>query len=261
MPGESHQSSRAPGSGEAVSIVERVTEASNATFRALVGDLAVAYKPVRGERPLWDFPDGTLAGREVAAYAVSEALGWGIVPQTWLGAGPYGPGTLQRWCEPDPESAAVDLVPASAPREGFLVVLEGLDAQGRAVCLVHEDSAALRRIALFDVVVNNADRKGGHVLTMAGGHRYGIDHGLTFHHEPKMRTVLWGWAGAPLSREEVQDLRSLHEALDGTLAHDLREWLSLVEVDATLARLDQLLTSGSFPTPDGQRSPIPWPPF
>jgi uncharacterized repeat protein (TIGR03843 family) len=186
----------------ALELVGRITTASNATFLARIGDVDVIYKPVAGERPLWDFPDGTLARREVAAYTVSETLGWRVVPTTWLADGPFGPGMVQLWQEPDGAIThpAVALVPADEPvADGWCHVLDGLDENERPVSLVHEDSAALRRIAVFDVVTNNADRKGAHILEMADGHRYGVDHGLTFNTEPRLRTILWGWLGTPLS--------------------------------------------------------------
>ena len=158
------------------------------------------YKPVAGERPLWDFPDGTLAGREVAAYVVSEALGWDVVPPTVLrGDAPAGPGMVQAWREPDdgPGPGRPGARPGRLP-EGYLHVLDAYDGDDQPVSLVHEDSDALRRMAVFDIVVNNADRKGGHVLAMPDGHRFGVDHGVAFHVDDKLRTVLWGWAAEPL---------------------------------------------------------------
>ncbi len=174
----------------------RILSASNATFLAHIGEVEVVYKPIAGERPLWDFPDGNLAHREVAAYAVSEVLGWDIAPPTWLRDGPLGPGMVQLWQETDPTQQAVTLVAADGmPDEGWCHVFDGLDERDRPVSLIHEDSPALRRMAVFDIVVNNADRKGGHVLEMTDGHRHGVDHGLTFHTDHKLRTVLWGWLG------------------------------------------------------------------
>ena len=193
-------------------LTSRIMPASNATFVGHIGDVAVVYKPVAGERPLWDFPEGNLANRETAAYVVSEAFGWNIVPHTWLREGPMGIGMVQLWQDIDPEQDAVDLVPADAVPEGWRHVLDGSDAEDRDISLVHEDSAALRRMAVFDVVVNNADRKGGHVLEMPGGHRYGVDHGLTFHVEHKLRTVLWGWVGEPLTSDELSALKQLRSA-------------------------------------------------
>ena len=179
----------------------RIMPASNATFLGEIGDVKVVYKPVSGERPLWDFPHGTLAGREVAAYLVSEAMGWDVVPQTWLRDGPHGTGMVQVWQEPDPEQEAVTLVPEGRVPDGWRHVFDGIDGQDRPISLIHEDTDPLRRMAVFDAVVNNADRKGGHVLEMADGHRYGVDHGVSLHAETKLRTVLWGWAGEPLTND------------------------------------------------------------
>ena len=149
--------------------------ASNATFLAELEGGEVVYKPIAGERPLWDFPTGTLADREVAAYLVSEALGWDVVPRTWWGDGPHGPGMIQEWKVVDPDQDPVTLVAArpGASRAGSRV-FDGVDDRDRDVTLVHEDTDALRRMAVFDVIVNNADRKGGHVLAMPDGHRYGV---------------------------------------------------------------------------------------
>ncbi len=181
----------------------RIMPASNATFVGEIGQVRVVYKPIAGERPLWDFPDGTLADREVAAYLVSQAVGWNVVPETWLREGPHGLGMVQRWQEPDEDQEAVTLVPEGQVPPGYRRVFDGLDGHDQPVSLVHEDSAPLRRMAVFDVLVNNADRKGGHVLEMTDGHRYGVDHGVTFHTDHKLRTVLWGWLGERLTEEEV----------------------------------------------------------
>ncbi len=255
--------------GEVV-IEGRIMPASNATFYASVRSaaegpgLACVYKPVAGERPLWDFPDGTLATREVAAYVVSVALGWDVVPPTVLRDGPAGPGMVQAWREPDPAQGAVDLVRPGALPKGFLHVLDAWDAEDRPVVLVHEDSAGLRRMAVFDAVVNNADRKGGHVLAMPDGHRHGVDHGVSFHVDDKLRTVLWGWAGEPLHPEDVSPL----EVLAAELATDgsrLRERLSGLlapdEVDALLRRVTLLLGRRRMPVPSGGWPSIPWPAF
>jgi uncharacterized repeat protein (TIGR03843 family) len=239
----------------------RVLPASNATFVGEVGGVRCVYKPVRGERPLWDFPDGTLAAREVASYAVSEALGWDVVPLTILREGPHGPGMVQLWREPDPGQDAVDLVPAGRVPAGFRHVFDGLDESDRPISLVHEDTDALRRMAVFDVVVNNADRKGGHVLPMPDGHRYGVDHGVAFHHEPKLRTVLWGWAGTPLTDEERADVGAVLSALRGELGERLGEHLTRLEIRALEQRTERLLARGELPGPHGGWPPIPWPPF
>ncbi|TNC19106.1 SCO1664 family protein [Georgenia sp. 311] len=253
---------RAAVSGAEIVLDARILSASNATFLGRLGPEPVVYKPVAGERPLWDFPDGTLARREVAAYLVSEATGWGLVPRTWLCEGPLGTGMAQLWCEPDPEQDAVLLVPAGeAPAKGWCRVLEGVDEEDRPVALLHEDSPALRRMAVFDVVVNNADRKAGHVLAVEGGHRYGVDHGLTFHPEHKLRTVLWGWAGAGLTAEEVAGVQRVRTDLDGELGAALGGLLEPAEVTALTDRCDRLLAAGRLPLPPAGYPAIPWPPF
>lgn len=245
-----------------LTLTGRITTASNATFLGSIGDAEVVYKPIAGEKPLWDFPDGCLAHREVAAYLVSEALGWNIVPRTWLRDGPLGEGMVQLWQDADPEQDAVDLVPlGEVPESGFKLVLEGEDQAGQIVALIHEDTAALRRMAVFDVVVNNADRKGNHVLAMPGGHRYGVDHGVTLHAEHKLRTVLWGWIGESLSSEELAGIDRVLAGLDGDLGEKLAELLTAEEVEALASRCARLRTTAVFPGPSGGMPAVPWPLF
>ena len=240
----------------------RITTASNATFLGSIGDVTVVYKPIAGESPLWDFPHGTLAQREVAAFLVSEVFGWNVVPRTWLRGGPLGEGMVQLWQERDPGQDAVDLIPADeVPDTGWKQVLEGHDGSGRTVALVHEDSPALRRMAVFDAVVNNADRKGDHILAMAGGHRHGVDHGLTFHQDHKLRTVLWGWLGEAFTAEELAGIDRVRTALDGELGEALAELLTAEEVASLAVRCSRLLSAGRFPAPSGEMSAVPWPLF
>lgn len=248
--------------GGDIELTGRIMPASNATFLGLIDDVEVVYKPVAGERPLWDFPDGTLAGREVAAHTLSEALGWAVVPPTWLRDGPHGPGMVQRWQHVDDELEAVTLVGVDeVPDEGWCHVLDGIDADERPVALIHEDSAALRRMAVFDVLANNADRKGGHVLTMSDGRRLGVDHGLTFHAEHKLRTVLWGWVDDALHDDELAAVRSVRADLDGALSDRFEGLVTAAEVDALVRRCDRLLERGTFPAPSGDMPAVPWPPF
>lgn len=243
----------------------RITTASNATFLGHIGTgddaTAVVYKPVRGEKPLWDFPDQTLAHREVAAYLVSEATSWNIVPTTWLGDGQFGTGMLQLWQDADPGQDPVDLVPAGEIPSGFHHVLDGVDADDVAVAVIHEDSPALRRMAVFDALINNADRKGAHILPMPDGHRYGVDHGVTFHTEPRLRTVLWGWVGQELTADELVGVTAVRAQLDGGLGEALAEHLSPAELDALRRRCDLLLAAGVFPGPAGNMPAVPWPVF
>ncbi|WP_312855836.1 SCO1664 family protein [Nocardioides stalactiti] len=239
----------------------RIMPASNATFLAELDGQEVVYKPVAGERPLWDFPHGTLADREVAAYLLSEAMGSDVVPRTWLGDGPHGPGMVQEWQVVAPDVDAVTLVRAGGTPKGWFSVFDGVDDRDREVTLVHEDSEALRRMVVFDVLANNADRKGGHVLPMPDGHRYGVDHGVTFHHEHKLRTVLWGWAGSPLSDEENLLVDRIRAAVGGALGERLAPHLTDLEIHALERRAERLLSRGRLPGPDGGWPAIPWPPF
>jgi uncharacterized repeat protein (TIGR03843 family) len=245
-----------------LTLTGRITTASNATFLGSIGGAAVVYKPIAGEKPLWDFPDGTLAEREVAAYLVSEVFGWNIVPQTWLRDGPFGEGMVQLWQETDPDQNAVDLVATDdVPEAGWKQVLEGRDDTGRVIALIHEDSPALRRMAVFDVVVNNADRKGNHILAMSDGHRHGVDHGLTFHSDHKLRTVLWGWLGDSLTAEELDGIDRVSDELNGELGRTLADLLTAEEIGALAARCTRLRSAGRFPAPSGEMSAVPWPLF
>ncbi len=264
-------------------VLGQVREASNAVLYCEIpdGDATVTcvYKPVAGERPLWDFPDGTLAQREVAAYLVSEATGWGLIPPTVLRDGPYGEGMVQLWVEQparDGEDRAdgddggdgdapdgdelLALTEDAEPAPGWKAVVRAELEDGRSALLVHADDARLRRMAVLDAVLNNADRKGGHLLPAADGRIYGIDHGVTFHTEDKLRTLLWGWAGEPLPAEAVDVLKGLTADLSGALGERLAELLTGAETAALRARVARLLETGVHPAPGGQWPSIPWPP-
>ncbi|MBQ0951884.1 SCO1664 family protein [Streptomyces sp. RK76] len=244
----------------------RIRDASNAALYCTVThegrEAACVYKPVAGERPLWDFPDGTLAQREVAAYEVSEATGWGLVPPTVLRDGPYGEGMVQLWIETVPETELLALVDEEEPGPGWKGIALAEVGEGRTALLVHADDERLRRLAVLDAVINNADRKGGHLLPAAGERLYGIDHGVTFNAENKLRTLLWGWAGDALTGETLAVLDALRRALKdgGTLALRLAALITPAELDATRARVDALLASGKHPEPGGEWPAIPWPP-
>ncbi|MFE9775397.1 SCO1664 family protein [Streptomyces sp. NPDC005931] len=249
-----------------LSVRGRIREASNAALYCTVThggrEAACVYKPVAGERPLWDFPDGTLAAREVAAYEVSEATGWGMVPPTVLRDGPYGEGMCQLWIEPEPGAELLALVDGEEPGPGWKAIGFAESGEGRTALLVHADDERLRRLAVLDAVINNADRKGGHLLPTADGRLYGIDHGVTFNAENKLRTLLWGWAGEPLTQEAVDVLRGLAGALvpGAPLATRLAPLITPAELDATRARVEALLTTGTHPEPTGEWPAIPWPP-
>jgi uncharacterized repeat protein (TIGR03843 family) len=240
-------------------------DASNVTLVGAIrtGTLAAecVYKPVAGERPLWDFPDGTLAGREVAAFAVSEAGGWGVVPPTVLRDGPFGPGMVQLWVDTVDDPDLVDVMAPEQLPSGWLRVLDALGSDGEPVVLGHADDPRLRQMAVLDVVLNNADRKGGHVLEMTDGHRYGVDHGVTFHTDHKLRTVLWGWLDEPLTEAEVAAVSALRAAVGAELGAALAGHLTDLEIDGIARRIDRLLARGSMPAPRGQWPAVPWPPF
>ncbi|HYN73046.1 MAG TPA: SCO1664 family protein [Nakamurella sp.] len=248
-----------------ITVTGRLIDASNVTLlaEASADGLTVPciYKPVRGERPLWDFPDGTLADRERAAYLVSKAAGWDCVPLTVLRPGPFGPGMVQRWIEDANPAEAVDLVSNKKVPAGWLPVLRAVDEDGSPVALVHADRPALATLAGFDLVVNNADRKGSHVLPLPDGRVLGVDHGLCFHSDDKLRTILWGWAGRPLPATVVEGVAALLTDLDGDLGEELAALLTHTEVTMLRERLESLAGDPTFPRPPSYRTPIPWPPL
>lgn len=307
----------------------QITQASNAVLFGTVehegAALACVYKPVAGERPLWDFPDGNLAQREVAAYEVSRATGWNLIPATVLRDGPYGTGMCQAWVgePPDAEEAEnaedadnrggpegvgetghgagqatgdtprgergdspgdhgdgdenkdaegagdaeehaplLALVDREEPGEGWKAVGFADVGGGRTALLVHADDARLRRLAVLDAVINNGDRKGGHLLARPDGALYAIDHGVTFHVDDKLRTLLWGWAGEELTGEALATLRALAADLaeGAPLAVRLADLLTTAEVEAVRKRVEALLSAGIHPLPGGDWPAIPWPP-
>lgn len=240
----------------------QLAAASNATLRCVVERpdgslLRCVYKPTAGERPLWDFPPSTLAQREVAMYHLSRALGFHDVPTTvWRSDGPYGPGMCQRWIDVDPDASDVAVFAPSALPSGWRGVLRAEDESGNDVVLAHTDLRDVQRIAFLDALANNADRKAGHLLRDVGNRLWAIDHGLTFHVEPKLRTVLWGWAGEMFD-DDIVDLRGIDEGVSAALT----PWLSEQEVAATLDRLAELQHTKRFPTPTPGWPSIPWPVF
>lgn len=225
-----------------ITVAGRLTEASNTTLYCTVAsagrEIPCVYKPVSGERPLWDFPHGTLAGRELAAFAVSEALGWGIVPPTVYRSGPFGEGMCQLWITGDPTVDLVDL------------------AQ-------EHDHSGLRRMAVFDTVINNSDRKVGHLLPTANGHLYGCDHGVSFAEQYKLRTVLWQWQGEALTTETLDALENVRlflRQLDSALSIELSSHLTEPERYALRRRVELLLEHRVHPYPAPGWPAIPWPP-
>ena len=244
-------------------------DASNLALRGdlELGDvrMRVIYKPVQGERSLWDFPDGTLASREAAAFALSAAGGWNLVPPTVRRDGPMGPGSVQLWVDAL-EGGTQRLIDVLTPEElppGWLPVFEARLADGSPVVVAHADRPELASAAVFDVVINNADRKGSHLVLDESESLWGFDHGVSFHSEPKLRTVLWGWVGQPLPGAELARLEGLAGLLStpaSPLSRALAELLSRDEVDAVGRRIEGLLTTGMFPGPNGRGPAVPWPP-
>lgn len=225
--------------GGEMEVLGLMPNASNYTFLARVGEgedrVLAIYKPEAGETPLWDFPDGTLGSREVAAYEVARALGWPSVPPTVLRDGPHGPGSVQLFIDSDPE------------HHFFTLRDTRLDD--------------FRSVALFDAVVNNADRKGGHCLLGTDGRIWSIDHGVCFHVEPKLRTVIWDFAEETVSQDLLSDLRMLAARLSASdLFARLSSLLAEMEVEALRERTDTLVASGRYPSP-GSRRAVPWPPL
>lgn len=259
----------------AVELLGVIPGASNQTYLCTVtgGETVLAvYKPQAGERPLHDFPDGTLYRREIAAALLDEILGWGLVPHTIeRGDLPQGVGSLQAFVEPfrSPEvlqlegvAGPVDLFDPDAIPAEYAPIFAALLEDGERVVLAHETSQRLRRVALFDAIANNADRKGSHLIdgnVVAGQEPrlHGIDHGLTFHAEPKLRTVLWGFAGEKFSDDELDALVRVAERA----ATELDPWLAEEELGALAARVAELRATGAFPLPPEDRSAIPWPPL
>jgi uncharacterized repeat protein (TIGR03843 family) len=219
-------------------VTGRLVDASNATLYANCtfndSTIPVIYKPVAGERPLWDFQDGNLAQREFAAYLISELGDFGVVPPTVLRDGPFGTGMVQQWIDINEE---IDLA-----------------------MFYREDNSQLRKMALFDAVVNNTDRKIGHLLPISEDLVHGCDHGVTFHEDDKLRTVLWQWADKPLTDEETEQLERLEVAVAGD-AEQILNLISHNEYASLLARINRLLSEKKFPSPSDEWPAVPWPPF
>lgn len=220
-------------------VTGRLIDASNATLLAKCSykdiNIKCIYKPIAGERPLWDFPDGNLAHREFAAFLISKYSDLNVVPLTILRDGPFGVGMVQEWIDID---TSVDLA-------NFF----------------SSDDPRLRKMALFDAIINNTDRKIGHLLPHVNGSVYGCDHGVTFHKENKLRTVLWQWAGDSLSDEEMQILSSLLNKIENDQLENLEDLITHTELNALIFRIEDLLKTKTFPLPNPEWPAIPWPAF
>jgi uncharacterized repeat protein (TIGR03843 family) len=253
-----------------IEIEGRLMDASNTALRGQLelDDIRtrVIYKPVQGERSLWDFPDGTLAARESAAFVLSAVGGWNLVPPTVLREGPLGPGSVQLWVDAleGATQSLVDVVTRAELEPGWLPVFEAQLADGTAVVVAHADRPELASAAVFDAVINNADRKGSHLVLDQSGTLWGFDHGVSCHAEPKLRTVLWGWVGQPLPEAEMARLEALSGWLStarSPLSRTLAGLLSPAEVEAVGRRVAGLLATGRFPQPNSRGPAVPWPPL
>jgi hypothetical protein len=226
-----------------LTVTGRLVDASNATLYAMCSvkssgedrEFPCIYKPIAGERPLWDFPDGSLANREYLTFLVSHWLNLHLVPPTILRDGPYGTGMVQKWIDIDPNIDLLDFYHGNDPK--------------------------LRRLALLDIIANNTDRKIGHLIPIEGGHLYGCDHGVTFHVDDKLRTVLWQWAGTQFTNEEKALLNQARELFTGDKSEIIAGLIDEDEIDATVSRIDRALSEQSFPIPNPDWPAVPWPPF
>ena len=222
-----------------ITVEGRLVDASNATLFVTIqgehGEMKAIYKPIAGERPLWDFPDGNLASRERAAYVISQALGVHCVPLTILRDGPFGVGAVQEWIDID-ESVDLEIY-------------------------FRENRPELRKVALFDAIINNTDRKIGHLLPRTDGSLLVCDHGVTFHVESKLRTVLWQWAGVELAEAERELIEKLLVKIENQEIEELPELITQEEISALRNRCEALLDENSFPEPNPEWPHIPWPPF
>lgn len=249
---------RVPLDGE-LELLGQISTASNATFAARIGHTPVVYKPIGGEQPLWDFPEVCLAHRELASFLVSQSVAENLVPPTTLRDGPFGFGMVQLW-QDLAEVQPVQVVPAALrPKMGWRHVMDGYDETNSLVSVVHQDTDTLRLIAVLDVMCNNADRKGSHVLGLPDGQVRAIDHGLTFHPEPKLRTVLWGWIGEPLQTSEIAAIDRARQAVIADESGQFAELLGEEEIAAFIGRCDALVSDGVFPGPSGSMPAVPWP--
>ena len=253
-------------SGE-LEVEGRLIGASNGALRCLVpitpdSSVRCVYKPVAGERPLWDFPQDTLSKREVASYEMSEALGLHVVPPTvWRTKGPVGPGMCQVWIDQVTEMQLVTVLPGGEDLTNWHHVFDGSDEYGGVVSLVHARDATLQKVALLDAVINNADRKGGHLLVDEKQRVWAIDHGVSFSTEEKLRTVLWGWAGMSIPDDLAAPVAALREMLSAGIPESITGWLSTDEVESLEIRIKGLLADGTFPVPSADWPAIPWPVF
>lgn len=240
----------------ALTVIGQLSNASNTTLLVEGDSQKFIYKPKIGERELWDFPTGSLYLRERASFVLSELLNWNLIPSTQIVEGPHGIGMLQYWIE-----AQVDQVDIFYPGEvpdSWLSITSGVDETGNQVVLAHSANEQLKLIALFDVLINNADRKAGHILTDKENKLWAIDHGVTFNVEPKLRTVLWGWIDQQVDNERLIQIEQAKTQISDS---ELPELLTQEEVASLIARMDLVLQEKKFPAPSPNWPAVPWPVF
>lgn len=237
-------------------ILRQLEESSNGALLAEISGRQVIFKASALERELWDFPLGSLVLRERATYLLDQMLGWNLVPRTELVETSDGLASLQDWVQG--EATLIDIFPSAEIPSTWREVVSGQNEAGLPVSLAHADSSELQKIAVLDVIVNNADRKGGHLLTDSTGQTFAIDHGVTFHAEPKLRTVLWGWQTQPIPDELLAAVSDLPKDFSDTELVDL---LAPEELDALNDRIADLLSAKCFPEPSTEWPSLPWPLF
>lgn len=255
-----HEALRAELREGELTVLGQLRAASNATILCeLPSGSRCVYKPVAGERPLWDFPDGTLARRELAFAGLDAALGIHAVPATvWREEGPFGAGMCQIWVEEDEDALLVDVVPAGSAGPGWVTAFTGEGEAGQALEVIHRGGSELQAIAVLDAVANNADRKAGHLIVDRDGRIRAIDHGVAFHVDGKLRTVLWGWAGEPIGHEHDGLVARIAEVV-GSLPASITDWLDRDEVRTLESRLRRIGDERRFPAPSRDWPAIPWP--
>lgn len=235
-------------------IVGQLIDSSNGAFVCDLGDIQVVYKPEAEETELWDFPESTLSRREVAASEIDHLLGWNLIPPTvWTEEGEFGPGSVQVFI-PDADVKDVEIVPEAEFPSDLLPIVKG-EMGGTSVVVGHRADDELFRASVLDAILNNADRKGGHLLRDSDGKLWLIDHGVVLHNEQKLRTVLWGWAGVSVPANIREDLQKL---LESVLTAVPVEYFSKDERDAIITRIEDLLEDG-LPYPSQDWPAIPWP--
>jgi uncharacterized repeat protein (TIGR03843 family) len=236
--------------------LETLFDSSNGAYVCQLGDIQVVYKPLSFETQLWDFPDDTLGRREVAASQIDQLLGWGLVPPTvWTDEAPFGPGSVQLFIA-DAEVVDVAVVGEDEIPKNWFPILKG-ELDSKPVVVIHRDAQELLQAAIFDAVINNADRKGGHILRDGSDRLWLIDHGVVLHHESKLRTVLWGWVGVEIPSEFVEDLVRLQNSIGDVLDPNI---FSNLEIEALATRIAGLIHKG-LPAPSTAWPAVPWPIF